>query len=389
MTEPDAAATPNALWREVGDPLVPGAPGGPLAGETVAVKDLFAVAGFPVGVGNPTFLADAPVETRSAPAVQQLVDAGAALRGIAQTDEFAYSIAGANPHYGPPPNPAVPGALPGGSSSGPASAVALGEATIGLGTDTAGSIRVPASYQGLWGLRTTHGAVPVEGVWPLAPSFDTVGWLTRDADLLRRVASLALDAPTPTGGFVVDPALVALAEPVVQEAFARAISGLDVDEVDLGDPAPMAEAFRITQAAEAWVSDGAWVSGHPDALGPGARERLDFAATVTPEQEAQARASAAAHRARLDEVLGDRVLLVPSTSSSAPAITASAGELDAVRGGTLRLTVVAGLTGRPALSVPALRVPQPVGLCLVGPRGSDLALLDLALLHLAEAVSAG
>jgi Asp-tRNA(Asn)/Glu-tRNA(Gln) amidotransferase A subunit family amidase len=369
----------TSVWRELGDPLVAGAPDGPLAGETVAVKDLYEIAGFAVGVGNPVFLAEAPVEVGTAPAVQQLLDAGADIRGIAQTDEFAYSIAGANPHYGPPPNPAVPGGLPGGSSSGPASAVALGEATIGLGTDTAGSIRVPASYQGLWGLRTTHAAVPLEGVWPLAPSFDTAGWLTRAAATLRRVVEVSLGSLTvEPNGFVVDPGLVALADPAVRDAFTAAIAGLDVEEVSLGDPTAMFEAFRVTQAAEAWDSDGGWVTGHPDAVGPGARERFVTASQVTREQEAEARAALAAHRARLDDILGDRVLLVPSASSAAPSVSAAAEQLDAVRGATLRLTVVAGITGRPGLSVPVLNVPEPVGICLVGPRGSDLALVDLA-----------
>jgi amidase len=377
--------TDSSVWREVGDPLVAGAPRGPLHGETVAVKDLFAVAGFAVGVGNPTFLAEAPIEVGTAPAVQQLLDAGASVQGIAQTDEFAYSIAGANPHYGPPPNPAAPGALPGGSSSGPASAVALGEASIGLGTDTAGSIRVPASYQGLWGLRTTHGAVPLDGVWPLAPSFDTVGWLTRDEVTLRQAAEASLGGPAPDPGafvvgvrFVVDPRLVALADPAVQAEFAKALGRVDVEEVDLGDPDAMFEAFRVTQAAEAWASDGSWVAGHPDAVGPGARERLVFASQVTREQEAEARAAVASHRARLDDILGDRVLLIPSASSGAPSVEASAAELDALRGATLRLTAVAGLTGRPALSVPSFRVPQPAGLCLVGPHGRDREIIDVS-----------
>jgi len=369
------------IWREVGEPLLAGASEGALLGETVAVKDLFELEGFAVGVGNPTFLAEAPVEVGTAPAVQVLLDAGAVVRGIAQTDEFAYSIAGANAHYGPPPNGAVPGALPGGSSSGPASAVALGEASIGLGTDTAGSIRVPASYQGLWGLRPTHGSVPLDGVWPLAPAFDTVGWLTRDADTLRRVVEVVLGhLVVDPGGFVVDPRLVALAEPAVRDAFAAAIAGVAVEEVDLGDPDAMFEAFRVTQAAEAWDSDGGWVAGHPDVLGPGVADRFRIAETVTAEQEAEARAAVAAHRARLDGILGDRVLLVPSASSPAPCLDATPAELDAVRGATLRLTAIAGLTGRPGLGIPALRVPEPVGLCLVGPRGSELALLDLAAL---------
>ena len=371
--------TDNRVWREFGTPLIAGAVEGPLSGETVAVKDLYELEGFAVGVGNPTFLAEAPIEVGTAPAVAVLLEAGADVAGIAQTDEFAYSIAGANAHYGTPPNAAVPGGLPGGSSSGPASAVALGDATIGLGTDTAGSIRVPASYQGLWGLRTTHGAVPLEGVWPLAPSFDTVGWLTRDAATLRRVVEVVLGTVVvDPAGFVVDPALVALADPGVRAAIAAALVGIEVEEVSLGDPTDLFEAFRVTQAAEAWDSDGGWIQGHPDAVGPGVRDRFAFAASVTPEQEAEARARLAMHRSHLDDVLGDRVLLVPSASSAAPPIDASAEVLDAIRGATLRLTAVAGITGRPGLSVPVLQVPEPVGLCLVGPRGSDLALLDLA-----------
>jgi amidase len=171
---------------------------------------------------------------------------------------------------------------------------------------------------------------------------------------------------------------VALADQAVQEAFAAAIAGLDVEQVDLGDPTALFETFRVTQAAEAWRSDGAWVAAHPDAVGPGTRDRFAFAASVTTAQEAEGRAALAAHRERLDTVLGDRVLLVPAASSAAPAVDAPAEILDAVRGATLRLTAVAGITGRPGLSVPALRVPEPVGLGLVGPRGSDLALLDLA-----------
>ncbi len=189
---PRAQALDRSVWRTVGDPLWQGAWEGALAGLTVAVKDLFAIKGYRIGAGNPTFLAEARAETTTAAAVTDLLRGGASLRGIARTDEFAYSIAGDNVHYGTPPNGALPGALPGGSSSGPASAVATGQAEIGLATDTAGSVRVPASYQGLWGLRTTHGLVPRQGLLPLAQSFDTIGWLTRDGDTLQRVVDWCL-----------------------------------------------------------------------------------------------------------------------------------------------------------------------------------------------------
>lgn len=184
---PPAAALDRRIWRVAGSPLAPATSPGPLDGVRVAVKDVFAVAGVCRGLGNPVVAAEAAPQPVDAAAVAALRAIGAEVTGVATTDEFAYSLAGVNAHTGAPPNLAAPGHLPGGSSSGPAAAVALGQADLGLGTDTAGSIRVPASYQGLWGLRTTLGTVDASGLAPLAPSFDTVGWLTRDVSLLRRV----------------------------------------------------------------------------------------------------------------------------------------------------------------------------------------------------------
>ena len=181
------------VWRTVGDPLWQGAWEGALAGLTVAVKDLFAIKGYRIGAGNPALLDAARPETDA----RRRRSATCSRRGVACAASPAPTssrtrIAGDNAHYGTPPNGALPGALPGGSSSGPATAVATGQADIGLATDTAGSVRVPASYQGLWGLRTTHGLVPRQGLLPLAQSFDTVGWLTRDGDTLQRVVDWCL-----------------------------------------------------------------------------------------------------------------------------------------------------------------------------------------------------
>ncbi|MBP1242704.1 amidase [Frigoribacterium sp. PvP120] len=391
-------AVDTRVWRVVGGPLVPArASSGPLAGRTVAVKDLFAVAGHAVGAGVPAWLAEQPVETASAPAVELLLAAGASVAGLAQTDEFAYSVAGRNGSWGTPPNGAVPGALPGGSSSGPASAVALGQADVGLGTDTGGSVRVPASYQGLWGLRTTHGTVPREGLLPLAPTFDTVGWLTRDAATLRAAAEASLgSAPAVPAGrgpsdlsgasVVVDPRVLDGVEPDVAAAVGVAVDRLveagrlpRPDAVAVGDLGALLELFRVVQAAEAWRSHGRWIEAHPGVLSPDVASRFAAGAGVDAEQEQEARVGLAEARRALDAVLGDAVLLLPSASSAAPRLDASPEEVDRVRGATLRLTSLAGVTGRPAVSAPLLRVAGgPVGLCLVGPRGSDLALVDLA-----------
>jgi len=387
---PAPAADPR-IWRVVGHPLVPpSTPGGSLNGETVAVKDLFSVAGFSVGAGNPTYLAESKSEPRHAAAVQSLLDAGAEIRGIARTDEFAYSIAGTNTHYGTPPNPRAPRRLPGGSSNGPASAVAMGHASIGLGTDTAGSIRVPASYQGLWGLRTTHGAVSAEGLLPLAPSFDTVGWLTRTPDLLTKAAEASgVGRQATSGEFVFCPALMELVDPAVREAFAARLAGWGLDPAKITGPTALAEtapqreasreAFRTVQAAEAWRTHGAWVREHPDALGPDVASRFSWAAGVTAEDERAARKVLDAVRAELDAELGDSILILPTTPTPAPPLAAAPASIDATRTATITLTCLAAITGRPAVSAPLLTVDGlPVGLSLLGPRGSDLELIDRA-----------
>ncbi|MGD8167674.1 AtzH-like domain-containing protein [Herbiconiux sp. P16] len=436
-------AVNGAVWRVVGAPLVPPlrvgsdrvgtnradaareqrivhtrSGDGTLTGMSVAVKDLYDVAGFAVGAGVPEFLAEAPPADTDADAVAALRAAGAAVQGIAQTDEFAYSIAGRNVHYGTPPNPAVPGAIPGGSSSGPAAAVALGQAAIGLATDTAGSIRVPASYQGLWGLRTTHGSVSTRGLLPLAPSFDTVGWLTRSPSTLRAAAAATFaraPGPTPVGGgaavdgtggsdggagvhpgagapsvleprYVVSADLVSSCADDVQAAFGAAVEHPvfgEVESVDLGDLDAVFAAFRTVQASEAWRVHGAWVAAHPGLLGADIAERFEIASRVTAEEETDARAQLADARARFDAALSGRILLLPSSSSSAPALDAPAEAIAAARASTLRMTAVAGTGGYPAVSAPLLRVPSaggsaPVGLCFVGARGADLALIDLA-----------
>ncbi|MEF2978060.1 amidase family protein [Subtercola sp. YIM 133946] len=383
--EPHVDRVDRTVWRIVGSPLVAGAAEGTLRGETVAVKDFYSISGFAVGAGVPQYLAESAPALATAPAVTALLAAGASVTGIAHMDEFAYSLAGTNSHYGTPPNPAVPHAIPGGSSSGPVAAVALGQASIGLGTDTAGSVRVPASYQGLWGLRGTHDAVSLRDTVAMAPSFDAAGWLTAAPETLRAAASASVDlrAQRPAlREFVTAPAITAHAEPAVRDAFEQLAHG---EAVELGDPDELMTIFRTIQAAEVWRTHGKWITQHPGALGPDIAARFAFAATISGRQEASARSALEDARARIDEVLGDRILLLPSASSAAPSLRATVEQIEVVRAGTLRLTCIAAIGGRPGLSVPALsvRVPgsdafAPVGLGLVGPRYSDLSLIDAA-----------
>ncbi|BAK35219.1 putative amidase [Microlunatus phosphovorus NM-1] len=396
-----AQAFDRSVWRTVGDPLSQGAWEGPLAGLTVAVKDLFAIRGYRIGAGNPTWLRERRREQATAPAVSDLLRGGASLRGIARTDEFAYSIAGANVHYGTPPNGALPGALPGGSSNGPAAAVALGQADVGLASDTAGSIRVPASYQGLWGLRTTHGIVPRQGMLPLSQTFDTVGWLARDAETLDRVATWVLitdsSADDPEADLTPDAQLprriavpaeaLACTEADTRDAFqawldrAAATDQVDgVDIVEVGDLSAYLEVFRTVQSAEAWRNNGAWVEAHPGALGPDIAARLEMASRVTTEQERAAQNELSRMRQRIRALTDEAILVLPTAPGPAPARTADGPTIETVRAATLRMTSLAGIGGLPALSAPLLTVPSllgpaPVGVCFVGPAERDLDLL--------------
>jgi Asp-tRNA(Asn)/Glu-tRNA(Gln) amidotransferase A subunit family amidase len=384
-----AAAFDRTIWRTLGDPLVPAAESGPLDGLGIAVKDLFAVAGERIGAGVPAWLAEQAPEAESAPAVSALLGAGAHVVGMARTDEFAYSLAGTNVHYGTPPNPAAPGGISGGSSSGPASAVALRHVPIGLGTDTGGSVRVPASYQGLVGLRTSHGAIPTTGVLPLAPSFDTVGWLTRDVATSAAVAAVLLPDSTLTARRTLRlPTVEALARPDVRSEFGATVDRFTSDgklpvceEIVL--PAERLErwftAFRTVQGWEAWQAHGSWITAHPGALGADVAGRFAQAAGISSQDVLAARDVVIEARQELTRWLADSVLAIPTASGPALARTATASEIETARGATVRMTCLAGLCGAPAVSLPLLRgTDGPAGLCLITAPGTDRGLLRLA-----------
>ena len=355
------------------------------------MKDTYAVAGFARGVGNPTWLAEAGVEQENASAVTALLAAGADIVGIAQTDEFAYSLAGTNAHYGTPPNPAANGRIPGGSSSGPASAVASGLVDIGLGSDTAGSIRVPASYCGLFGLRPSHGAISTQGLLPLGPAFDTVGWMTRDAATLEAVAAVLLPDgdPTPPECLLLAEDLFALADPAVQAALRepaeqiaarlrlplKVVPTLCDQQLDT-----WTAAFGTVQAAQAWQAHGPWLTNHPDALEPEIAHRFANGRAVTSEQLDAAQQTLVNARNLLAEHLRPGTILVqPAASTPAPPPLMSDQDKAAMRAGTLRLNCIASIAGLPAVVMPAALVENlPVGVCLVGRRDTDRTLVALA-----------
>jgi amidase len=203
---------------------VDGAADGPLKGLTFAVKDIIDVAGQVTGCGNAKWFDTHEPAQEHAPVVQILLDAGATMAGKTITEEFAYGLIGENFHYGTPRNANAPGRIPGGSSSGSASVVAAGEVDFALGTDTGGSVRAPASFCGIYGLRPSHGRVPLAGVMPLAPSLDTCGWFARDPGIMKRVGEVLLDwhEPPAPGQFLIATDAFAVAGAEVHQALSPA-----------------------------------------------------------------------------------------------------------------------------------------------------------------------
>ena len=376
----------NAFCRH-GHVELAGAPGGPLSGLTMAVKDVFDIAGCRTGNGHPLWLETHEPAAATASAVARLVEAGADMVGKTHTDELAYSLNGENVHYGTPTNPKAPDRIPGGSSSGSAVAVAGGLVDFALGTDCGGSVRLPASYCGIYGLRTSHGIVPTDGVAKLAPSFDTVGWFARDSALMRRIGSVLL--PPDDGGaperlilaidaFAAVPEDVAAALALAVERLAKGVAIRSESVVASGASAGWAQTFRVLQGAEIAIQHHAWIDRHRPEFGPGVRERFAWTRTIDPSEVARAAVERVEIAGRLDALLGaDAFLLLPTGPGVAPRVGTPAAELEAFRARAFALLCIAGLARLPQISLPLGSVEGlPVGLSVIAPRGRDRALLD-------------
>ena len=382
-------ADPVGAFCPHGPRQIVGRDGGPLSDLRFAVKDLLDVKGFVTGCGNPEWLQTHNPASNTAPAVQLLLDAGATLIGKTHTDELAYSLNGENAHYGTPINLRAPDCIPGGSSSGSAAAVAAGLVDFALGTDTGGSIRVPASYCGIYGIRPTHGRVPIAGCMPLAPSFDTVGWFADDASILARVGSMIFgsEVADPRAGRLLiaadffDGADRGVAQPCFDAAYS--LKGMFASSATVrisSDLESWAQAFRVLQGGEAWREHGAWVTAHSASLGAAIRNRFVWASKIDGDRIDAAGSARKRALDRLETLLGQNdIILMPTTPCTALPRNLTQEQLDPIRARILRFTCIAGLCGLPQLSVPVQQSGQrPVGLSLLGRPGSDEKLLGLA-----------
>lgn len=364
---------------------------GPLAGMSFAVKDLIDVAGIPTGGGNPDWPRIYPTPADHAWVVQQLLDAGASIIGKTITDEVSLGILGENAHDGTPTNPAAPHRVPGGSSSGSASAVASGLCDFALGTDTGGSVRVPASFCGLHGIRPTHGRIPFAGITVQSPSADTCGWFARDATTFSKVAQVlfrdALPAALPATLLVATDAF-SFADEDVQQALAPTVDRLagligSRQEVTMALPglSVWQRAQRVLQSSELWKTFQPWLDTCNPRMAFSVAQGLVFGSMLTDTERGAATLMRIEARARLRYLLPPgTILCLPTTPFPAPLKGLPSSTLAPLRDRISCLTSHGGLTGVPQVSIPGATVDgAPVGLSIVGGRDTDLQLIQVAL----------
>lgn len=372
------------------DVHVPGAAGGPLSGLTFAAKDIFDVAGHVTGGGNPDWQRTHGPAERTAPTVQALLDAGAALVGKTHTDELTRGIMGTNPHYGTPVNTAAPGRVPGGSSSGSASAVAGGVVDFALGSDTGGSVRMPASFCGLYGLRPTHGRISLDGVLPQAASFDTVGWFTRDAETFQRVGRVLLQStgePGRPGRLVIADDLFDVVDEDVRNALqpvVDAVAGM-VGEQTKERVAPdgidkWMTHQRNLQMREAWDTQRDWIERTNPRVAFEVAIRYLNGMSVSLEQLAVGNAVRRNVRSKMNDLLADgAIMCMPTSPAPAPPPDMPVPERVELGYRIASLTCIGGMSGCPQLNLPLATVDGlPVGLSLMAARGSDETLMRFA-----------
>ena len=374
---------------QYGQPYIAGVINKPLSNFSFGIKDIFDVAGFPTAFGSPDWLNTHPVATQTAPAVLDLVQQGATLVGKTHTDELTYSILGINAHYGTPTNPNYPNRIPGGSSSGSAVSVAGKLVDFAIGSDTGGSVRTPASFCGIYGMRPTHGRISLENARPLATSFDTLGWFARDPEILFKVGksllkeefkpnTQAIEVVAPKQAWEIIPdGLRKLALKRVQEIFVRNnLVNKDLPSLNLK---AWANTFSIIQANEIWQEHGAWASRHFENLGPGIKDRFLFASKIDPSIATQALDERIKIRNLLNSILDNKFLLIPTVADIAPLLNSTKNKLEDFRQKSFQLLCIAGLGGLPQISLPVVSSPEgALGISLVGPKDSDLELLSFA-----------
>tara|TARA_B100000614_G_scaffold189193_1_gene170182 strand:- start:1552 stop:2688 length:1137 start_codon:yes stop_codon:yes gene_type:complete len=359
---------------------------GPLSDLTFVVKDMCEIKGFKSSCGNPDFYEKCLPADDFAPFLKNILNKGATLKGITICDEFFYSLIGENGHYGTPANLNAPGCVPGGSSSGSAAALTTDLYDFSIGSDTGGSVRVPASFCGLLGIRPTHNRINTKGVYPMAPTFDTIGWFAKDIKTFKKIGFTVLNQKDKTKNsfkdFVIAEDILELANSDIINLFNNYINNSfpEIKKIRLSkhNKDVIADNFRILQGGEIVENVIPWILKNKPKISPEINNRIEMAIKITKDEINQAVKFRENLKKEIELTLPEGLIaLFPTTPFSSPKCGQSDEQLSSYRKKLMEFTSIAGMTSRPQISIPKFKDNTgPIGISLLGWRYSDEVLLE-------------
>ncbi|MBF0379603.1 MAG: amidase [Magnetococcales bacterium] len=361
---------------------------GPLSGLVFSAKDCFDVKGYVTSFGNPGWAESHKVAHHTSDLITQLVESGASLQGKTHLNELTFGLDGQNIHFGMPVNPLGVDRIPGGSSSGSAVSVAAGLADFSLGTDTAGSIRIPASYCGVFGIRPTHSLLSTQGIIPLSQSFDVPGCFARSPEIFTEVLNTLIPkqkevqftkaiVPDDVMG-VIDPEIRSIFK-TVQAKAASIFANINFVTLTPDNLHTLSNLFRTIQGYEVWNNHGKWFKSYKPKVANDVAKRINWASTVTKSSYDSGKKEQELFTKMLVELLGDdSVILMPTAPCHPPLINSSTKEFESHRVKIIKLTSIAGLGGVPEISIPVNCKQGSIGISIIGPKNSERSLVALA-----------
>ena len=350
------------------------------------LKDMCDVKNVKTSCGNPDFYKACEPAKKHAEFLSNILSEGAILEGITICDEFFYSVIGENSHYGTPKNLNAPNCVPGGSSSGSAAALTTDLFDFSIGSDTGGSVRVPASFCGLLGIRPTHGRINANGVYPMAPSFDTIGWFSNNIKTFQKIGEVLLDKNENENitfnQFVIAEDLLELVDTDIKNQFDSYYKELHPNikhrRLSKFSKSEIADNFRILQAGEIKEHVIPWIEKNKPKISLEINSRIEMASEILPLEIDAAKTFRQEIISEINNSLpeGD-IAIFPTTPFSAPKCGQSDQDLGSDRKKIMEMTSIAGMTSRPQISIPKFKGKTgPVGISILGWQNSDEILLN-------------
>ena len=349
-------------------------------------KDMCQIKGFKTSCGNPDFYKHTAEATENAPFLEKILNEGAILEGITICDEFFYSIIGENIHYGTPSNKNAPNCVPGGSSSGSAAALTQINYDFTIGTDTGGSVRVPASFCGIYGFRPTHGRINLNKVYPMSESFDTLGWFSNNKSNMLKVGKVFFDhfeeIPIEQKNILIPIDIINNLDENIKSQFydycENKFKNLKKVQLSNYNKSELAECFRVIQGYEIKLSMLPWIQKYNPKISTEINSRFEVTKNITVNMYNESINLRKEFVSELDKNLSKEALIIfPTTPFSAPITGQSDNDLSELRKKVMEFTCIGGLSSRPQISIPKFKGSTgPIGLSILGNKNADEIILN-------------